>query len=82
MRIAAIIGNVLLIFLAGYIIVENGMPQKTVGKLVVLTMLFSAVTSLMALSFGNSSRISDLKRQVKEAELEKQLEDLRNSKGS
>jgi hypothetical protein len=79
MRVAAVIANVLMLMLVGYIFVEEGFPSKPIGQVIVLVMLFSAVTSLAALSLGDSSRISDLKRQVKEAELEKQLEDLRKS---
>lgn len=77
MRIVAIIGNVVLALLVLYIFVEEGMPSKLPGQILVVTMLFTSIASIVALVFEKTSRITELKRQVQEAELERQLKGLR-----
>ena len=79
MRIAAVIGNFLVLILVSFLIFSAGLPGDDAGKFFVGTTFLSALISLAVLSSRDSARVSDLKRQVKEAELEKKLEELRKS---
>ena len=81
MRIAAISLNVLLLLTAMVIVLE-GKGLNTQGVIYVSIMFISGAVSLLAFyidaaNSADSDRIKSLKQSVKEAELEKQLNDLK-----
>ena len=81
MRVAAISLNIALLLSAMWVIVAPG-RLGTEGTVVVSIMIISGVVSLLNLYIdsqnnADSDHVRSLKEAVKEAELEKQLRDLR-----